>query len=183
MEHVTTLHLSQCGSTQDEARRLLAHSDAGRVVTVTAERQLAGHGRHGRRWDEPPGAAIFASVGARGPLAVSVLEDLPHHIARLVLDAAWSGPGIELSWKSPNDIVAPGTGAKVGGVLVDARSQGSVVLELIVGVGINVAGPSFVTSDGRQATTLEAIAGTIVDLEALRSTITLAIGERISERR
>lgn len=183
MEHVNAHHLAECASTQDEARQRLVGDDAPDLVVVTSDRQLAGRGRAGRRWVEPPGAAIFASIGSRGPLPVAVLQDLPHDVARLAIDAIWRHASIELAWKSPNDIVAPDTGAKVGGVLVDARTQGEQVGPLVVGIGVNVSGPAFATADGRQATTLEAIARTPIRLEPIRTAVVTAIADRISARR
>lgn len=173
------VHLDECGSTQDEARRLVATAAARSMVVVTADRQLDGRGRDGRRWEQPPGEAVFASIGVRGPVEVRLLEGLPHDIARIILDVAWSEARVELAWKAPNDVVAVGDGAKVGGILVDARTMGDTVREVVVGVGVNVAGAAFTTADGRDATTLAALGGDAT-VEVVRDAIVDAVAARLS---
>jgi biotin-(acetyl-CoA carboxylase) ligase len=69
-----------------------------------------------------------------------------------------------VSWKAPNDLVAASGGAKAAGILVDARMTGDVVDELIVGIGCNLEGPEFTTSDGRSATSLAQL-GAALDVD------------------
>lgn len=157
------VELDACASTQDEARALLeAGSEA---VAVSARSQRDGRGREGRAWQDPPGEALLLSVARRGPLPVSVLEDLPRRVATALLAAIGDGADDEhgVVWKAPNDLVAASDAAKVGGILVDARTVGDAVGSIIVGVGVNVAGPAFTTRDGRGATSLEQALGRPVD--------------------
>ena len=145
------IHLDVCDSTQDEVADRLTDADAGDVVAVSADSQRMGRGRDQRVWQDPPGDALMLSVGRRGPLPVSVLEDLPRRVAQSLLSL-----GDQLHWKAPNDLV-DSAGAKVGGILVDARTVGTEVEQVIVGVGLNLGGEPFETADGRAATTLEAL--------------------------
>lgn len=148
------VQLEQVASTQAELQALLDDTPAGEVVAVLARSQRAGLGREGRTWQDPPGAAVLLSVGAR-ELPVAVLDDLPRRVAEAVLDLLALPT---LAWKAPNDLVGAADGAKVGGVLVDARTLGPVA-RVAVGIGINVDGPAFTTADGRAATTLAALGG------------------------
>lgn len=145
------IHVDVCDSTQDEVRARLADADPGDIVAVSADSQRGGRGREGRTWEDPPGEALMLSVGRLGPLPVSVLEGLPRRVADALLEL-----DERLHWKEPNDIV-DATGAKVAGILVDARTTDDRVDQVIVGLGVNVGGPAFTTSDGRPATTLAAV--------------------------
>lgn len=109
----------------------------GEGVVVVAEEQTAGRGRRGRSWESARHAGIWMSVllAPRGdpqdagwlPLVVGTA------VARALTDA--SGIDVRLKW--PNDIVVieDGRTLKVGGILAERRSDGTV----IAGVGINVA--------------------------------------------
>lgn len=148
------VELGACQSTQDEVRARLGGADAGTVVAVRARSQAAGRGREGRSWEDPPGDALLLSVGVQGPLPVDSLVDLPRRLGSALL-AAFAVDG--LAWKEPNDLVAEAGGAKVAGILVDARTVGDQVEQVVVGLGCNVTGGPFTTSDGRAATSLEAL--------------------------
>lgn len=155
MNDITIVALDACDSTQDEVRERLAHAAPGSVVAVSAASQRAGRGREGRVWQDPPGNALMLSVGRRGPLPVSVLEDLPQRVVRALVELV--GGGGRVAWKAPNDLVAASGGAKLGGVLVDVRTVGEIVEFVSVGIGINLDAEPFRTSDGRDATSLAAL--------------------------
>jgi len=102
-------------STQDIARPLPIGS------VVVAEHQTAGRGRLDRHWESPPGTALLASfVLPPNPLL---------SLAAGVAAAEACGDHVRLKW--PNDLLLHG--AKVGGILVEARAAKS-----ICGIGINL---------------------------------------------
>ncbi len=152
---ITLVELDRCPSTQDEVLARLADTEPGTLVAVRARSQQDGRGREGRAWQDPPGAALLLSVGVRGPLDITVLEALPARLGMALLELL--APDGQLQWKAPNDLVASFGGAKVAGILVDARTVGIHVEHVVVGFGCNVAGPAFTTADGRDASTLEAV--------------------------
>lgn len=156
---VRLVELDVVDSTQEEVRARLAGAAAGEVVAVRARSQRAGRGRQGRAWQDPPGRSLLLSVGVRG-VGVDVLEQLPRRAAAAI-EAAITPRGV-VAWKAPNDVVCAVSGAKVAGVLVDVRTTGEVVDELIVGVGCNVDSATFVTADGRRATSVQRL-GAAVD--------------------
>ena len=163
------VHLGQCSSTQDEVRSRLADAGPGTVVAVSTESQLAGRGRAGRTWHDPPEDALMLSVGAGGPLPVGVLDDLPRRVADCVLDVigARGGRPDTITWKAPNDLVAAADGAKLAGILVDARTTGDEVGEVVVGIGLNLGSGRFTTPDGRAAVGLAALVDHAPDRSAL----------------
>jgi BirA family biotin operon repressor/biotin-[acetyl-CoA-carboxylase] ligase len=153
---------ASCASTQLLVRELL-DADPATVHVVRALQQSAGQGRHGRSWENPPGAALLMSIGVRRALPTSVLEDLVRRIVARLEQRLCSTFGLEagaLSWSPPNDLVAAASGAKVAGVLVDAVSVGALVRELRIGIGVNITGGAWTTAaDARAVATLEQIAG------------------------
>jgi BirA family biotin operon repressor/biotin-[acetyl-CoA-carboxylase] ligase len=172
---VQAVQLDVVGSTQDEVRERLARAAPGEVVAVRARSQRSGRGREGRTWQDPPGGSLLLSVGVRG-VPVDVLDELPRRIAAALLDAV--SPAGAVAWKAPNDLVCAASGAKVAGVLVDARTSASVVDEVIVGVGCNVTGPAFDTPDGRRATSLQQLGARLDEALVVERLAALLSGPR-----
>ncbi len=173
MNEVSVVELATCQSTQDEVFARLEAAAPGEVVAVRAAVQRAGRGREGRAWQDPPGEALLLSVGVRGPLDVTVLDALPARLGQALLEML--APDGQLRWKPPNDLVASAGGAKVAGILVDARTVGTHVQHVVVGFGCNLRGSAFTTSDGRAATSLEAIGAPLDSTEQLAREAAMAI--------
>jgi BirA family biotin operon repressor/biotin-[acetyl-CoA-carboxylase] ligase len=114
--------IERCTSTNEV---LLAEGRPG--VLLIAREQTAGRGRRGRRWHSAPGAGLTFSLSARLErlAGLSLMAGIATARALRALGAA----AVELKW--PNDLVADG--AKLGGILVQARSGVAVI-----GIGINV---------------------------------------------
>lgn len=156
---LTVLHtVGAVGSTQDVALTL-GTEGAPHGTVVVADRQLAGRGRSGRRWDDLPDG---------GTLALTVLLDadrydpstlplLPHALGLAVVDAGravlpvGAAEGLRLKW--PNDVVVrpaaagdgPGAVRKLAGVLVEREQVHRTAVApsgprdvLLCGVGIDV---------------------------------------------
>lgn len=140
-------HVGEVGSTQDVARSLAAE-DARDGTVVVAERQTAGRGRRGRRWEDAPrggglACTVLLDLDAGGPAAGLV----PHALGLAVHDACAPivADEVALGLKWPNDVLArsDATAAprKLAGVLVEReRVRGARSREvLLCGVGLNVA--------------------------------------------
>jgi len=166
---VRIVTIEACHSTQDEVRARLAHERAGSVIAVRSRSQTAGRGRgEGRGWDDAPGASLLLSIGARGALSVDVLADLPQRVTlatRVALVALCGRSASVIVWKPPNDLMVGD--AKLGGVLIDVRTTANTVDEVVIGIGVNISSPAFVTTDGRGATSVSAIGGRVVDVDVL----------------
>src|SRR5687767_16036938 len=109
--------VERCTSTNDLALK------AQSPVLVAAEEQTAGRGRRGRRWHSAPGAGVTFSLGRRIRRPVRELAALSL-VAGVAATRALRALGVRtaaLKW--PNDLVVDG--AKLGGILVETRSQGA----------------------------------------------------------
>ena len=127
-------YLPAVSSTQD-ALRELAEAGAPEGAVVVAERQTAGRGRRGRRW-ESPGGGLYLSVLLRPRIPLERLPLVPLAAGVAVARAAGVGG---LKW--PNDLVAlvGGSWRKLGGVLLEAEILGEELKYVLLGVGLNVA--------------------------------------------
>lgn len=103
-------------------------------VLLAAEEQTAGRGRRGRRWHGAAGRDISFSLARRivRPLRELAALSLVAGVAAAKALRALGASQASLKW--PNDLVAGG--AKLGGILVETRSQGGASLA-VVGIGIN----------------------------------------------
>ena len=106
-------HLAECGSTNTEALQHLR--DGGGPLLLSASRQTAGRGRHGRAWQSDDAALTFSiAVTLPADLDLSGLSLAVGCAAADALDV--SGDRIQLKW--PNDLFLDG--AKLGGILIEA---------------------------------------------------------------
>ena len=108
----------------------------GQFDFLTAEYQSAGRGRLGRSWLAPPGAALCMSwswcfEGMRQPGALSLATG----VAVLRALQQLGIEGVRLKW--PNDLVTPD--GKLGGILIEMRSEAAGPLHVVVGLGLNLA--------------------------------------------
>jgi BirA family biotin operon repressor/biotin-[acetyl-CoA-carboxylase] ligase len=123
-------------STSSEAMRLARTGQTG-PVWVVAREQTAGRGRRGRVWVTIPGnlAASLLISEAIAPAEAARLSFVAalaaHETCRML------APGIELTLKWPNDLLA--NGRKVGGLLLESEARGGT-LAVAIGFGLNLTG-------------------------------------------
>jgi BirA family transcriptional regulator, biotin operon repressor / biotin---[acetyl-CoA-carboxylase] ligase len=113
-----------------ETTQALVGRDDPEGAVVIAERQTAGRGRLGRRWEAPPGTAITASVLLRPP-AGAPIQQLSLVGGLAVAETVEDALQLSAQIKWPNDVMV--NRRKVAGILAEAR-DGVVVL----GIGLNV---------------------------------------------
>src|SRR3954466_10350520 len=112
---------------------LLAEKSPGKIL-LAAEEQTAGRGRHGRRWESTAGADVTFSLACpvrRPPRELASLSLVAAVAAVKALRALGVG-AVSVKW--PNDLLAGG--AKLGGILVEIRSEGGAA-RAVFGFGIN----------------------------------------------
>lgn len=133
---VPAVHLfASLSSTMDVAHRL-ASSGAPDGTLVLSEEQVQGRGRQGRVWRSEPCECLTFTFIERPPSdGLDVLS------LRLGLQAAkaldrWSAAPVQLKW--PNDLKVKG--AKLAGILVEARWRGTHLDWVSIGFGLNVRG-------------------------------------------
>ncbi|MEP7314881.1 MAG: biotin--[acetyl-CoA-carboxylase] ligase [Pseudomonadota bacterium] len=134
------LHRGDCHwSTQSTNALLLARglSQPGCFDYVTAEYQSAGRGRRGRTWLAPPGGAICLSWSwsfdvlppQSGALSLAI------GVSAVRALASCGVQGVSLKW--PNDLQVDGR--KLGGILIELKSESGGPALVVIGIGINVA--------------------------------------------
>lgn len=124
--------VDRCGSTN----ALLLAERPAHPVLLAAEEQTAGRGQRGRSWHAPRGAGATFSILRRMRCKAQRLPGLSL-AAGVAAARALRGLGAaDVSLKWPNDLLAGGAGAKLGGILIETRLQGQEVWA-VVGIGIN----------------------------------------------
>lgn len=126
--HYDIVHLTEVGSTQDEAADRFDRS--GSPTLVVADSQIAGRGRQGRQWIQPD-RAMFSSLSFG-------IEWEPRHrtlvplLTGLVVSESISlAGGFDTVLKWPNDILVGSL--KAGGVLAELAAD-----RITVGCGLNL---------------------------------------------
>jgi BirA family biotin operon repressor/biotin-[acetyl-CoA-carboxylase] ligase len=125
------------GSTNDEARQLAREGmPAGTLVWAAA--QSAGRGRRGHLWQSPPGN-LYLSMVLR-PEAPPANAPQLGFVAALALGDALdqlAGPGLQLRYKWPNDLLAGGK--KLAGILLESEMAAGGALDFVIlGIGVNL---------------------------------------------
>lgn len=122
--------IERCGSTNSE----LLQGRSRLPLLLAAEEQTAGRGRRGQRWHSAPGADITFSLACRLTRPLRELAPLSL-VAGVAAASALRSLGVrQASLKWPNDLMADG--AKLGGILVETRAEGSAT-RAVIGIGIN----------------------------------------------
>ena len=103
---------------------------------VLAERQTAGRGQYGRRWESAPYQGIAMSVLLHPAISLRESPRLTSLLAEVIAAAIAEETGCEAAIKPPNDIYVKDR--KVAGVLVEGRTASDGRYLAVAGIGINV---------------------------------------------
>jgi BirA family biotin operon repressor/biotin-[acetyl-CoA-carboxylase] ligase len=122
--------VERCTSTNS----VLLNNSATSPVLLAAEEQTAGRGRRGRRWRSAPGAGVTFSLARSLNRPVREAAGLSLVAGVAVVRALRALGATQAALKWPNDLVA--AGAKLGGILVETRSQGRAT-RAVIGIGLN----------------------------------------------
>ncbi|MCY4582587.1 MAG: biotin--[acetyl-CoA-carboxylase] ligase [Chloroflexi bacterium] len=127
------MHFQRVTSTMDVAWQL-AEAEAPHGMTVVAQEQTAGRGRHSRRWVSGEGDSLLTSVLLRPPAAAAPLLSIAGALA--ASDAVHALTGLSCAFKWPNDVLL--NGRKLCGVLTEVRADTDGDVIAVLGVGLNV---------------------------------------------
>ncbi len=168
-------------STQDEALAL-ADATAPAWSVVIARHQSAGRGRIDRRWMEA--AAGFAvSIVIRPNISPARAPLLSLAVGRSVVEAIDATTSAKTLLKWPNDVLLQGPDGsivgKVGGVLIESRTELDRMVFAVCGIGINLAGAPTVPPHPFVAVALADIGAETGRMSLLLETIR-AMNERIA---
>jgi BirA family transcriptional regulator, biotin operon repressor / biotin---[acetyl-CoA-carboxylase] ligase len=127
--------VEETSSTNDLAWEAEARG-APEGFVVFSERQTAGRGQYGRRWESAPYQGLWFSVLLRPQLTLNESPQLTALLAIVVAATIIEETGSVASIKSPNDIYV--AGRKIAGVLVEGRTRSDKSYVAVAGIGINV---------------------------------------------
>ena len=122
-------------STNAKARQL-AEDGAADGMVVIADRQSAGRGRLGRRWESPPSVNLYCSILLRPQIPVQQAPQLTFLSAVAVVETLNHLYQLSARVKWPNDILVGG--AKIAGLLNEVNAETEQIHFVILGVGINL---------------------------------------------
>ncbi|MDE0186511.1 MAG: biotin--[acetyl-CoA-carboxylase] ligase [Candidatus Poribacteria bacterium] len=122
-------------STNDLAR-IRGVEGAPDGTLILADSQIAGRGRHGRRWHAPPGSSILASLILRHRLLANQIG-LPSIAGATAIAAAIRKlTNLDAAIRWPNDVLI--RGKKLSGVLTELEYDQERQPFLVMGFGVNV---------------------------------------------
>jgi BirA family transcriptional regulator, biotin operon repressor / biotin---[acetyl-CoA-carboxylase] ligase len=109
---------------------------SGRTEILLAENQTAGRGQRGRPWLTKPRGAICLSLSWSFATIPRDIGALSLAVGACVVRALERQGVTEVKLKWPNDLLA--RGRKLGGILIELRTEASGVTYVVIGIGINV---------------------------------------------
>ena len=141
---------------------------------VVAMRQASGRGRLGRSWVSPSGQGAYLSLvaGMHGPDDVASLPLLVG-VGLCQKISEISGAACRLKW--PNDLMVEDR--KIGGILIDCVSRGTVGTAAVIGIGVNYGRSQELSAVGGIA--MDEVARELPDLPEVISELAEALEEQL----
>ncbi len=134
--------LNRISSSHELARRAAKEYQAeGNQVPSSdflAWQQTAGRGRHGRKWQSPAGAGVYASMVRQ--LDPSQVQALPVTVPTVLATVLREEAGVVCRVKWPNDLMVDGK--KIGGILIDVVTSSPGDPIAVVSFGVNHGDPT-----------------------------------------
>lgn len=127
--------LADIDSTNARARQL-AEQGAPDGTVIIADRQSAGRGRLGRRWESPSAVNLYCSILLRPQIPVQQAPQMTFLSAVAVaetLDHLYQLPA-KVKW--PNDVLVGGK--KIAGLLNEMSAETEQIHFVILGIGVNL---------------------------------------------
>ncbi len=167
-------------STNEEVRRQLAKGREG-PFWIAARRQTAGRGRQGRGWSSEPGnlAATYLTPVEGGASAAALLSFVAALAVGDCLQVLAPGQAIALKW--PNDVLL--NGRKASGILLESFSRSPDVLQVAIGIGVNLAHSPPAEASNWVPTSIKDETGTAPDFETALEVLALALAARLDQHR
>ncbi len=172
----TIYFYDEVDSTNDVARAL-AHRDAHAGLAVVADTQRRGRGQKGRVWHSPAGEGLYFSLILRPKVVPRDLTIYVRRIAEVTAKMLRTVHGIEVGIEWPNDLILEGK--KVGGILLEAVTQGEKTAFLIAGIGLNLNQTLFPDHLRGSAISLRMHAGKAFDREAVARDLQEALSREL----
>lgn len=126
--------LEETTSTNDVVYQMAPESEEGLVVF--AERQSAGRGQHGKRWESSAHRGLYFSILLRPQIAAQDSARITTWAAQTIADTLRFEFGLPATVKPPNDVYCGSR--KLAGVLLEMRAVPDTHHLGILGIGLNV---------------------------------------------
>ena len=172
------LTFEETGSTNDVAARLGREGRAGGLL-VFAERQTAGRGRFGRRWESAPHSGLWFSLLLRPAFALAKWVRLTTWAGVCVAAAVERATALPAQVKWPNDVLVGGK--KIGGILTECSTDSAGGMFAIVGIGLNVNQEAMPPDLADRAASLRQLTGRTLDRSSLAAAVVMELTARLSE--
>ncbi len=127
--------LEVADSTNAQARQV-AEAGAADGTVIIADRQSAGRGRLGRRWESPSGVNLYCSILLRPQIPVQQAPQLTFLSAVAVAETLSELYQLPARVKWPNDVLVGG--AKIAGLLNEMNAETEQIHFVILGIGVNL---------------------------------------------
>ena len=127
--------LEKTTSTNDSVLQRTSTSTPEGLV-VFAERQTAGRGQRGNRWESADCKGLWFSILLRPKIDIDKSAQITAWAANIIAHTISEQFALRATIKLPNDVCIDGK--KVAGVLVEMRAQKNAPHFAILGIGLNV---------------------------------------------
>lgn len=127
--------LPEIDSTNARARQL-AEGGAAEGTVIIADRQSAGKGRLGRRWESPSAVNLYCSILLRPQIPVQQAPQLTFLSAVAVAETLQKLYHLDAKVKWPNDVLIDGR--KIAGLLNEMSAETEQIHFVILGIGVNL---------------------------------------------
>jgi BirA family biotin operon repressor/biotin-[acetyl-CoA-carboxylase] ligase len=131
------IFVPECHSTNSLLNDLNNQSDLAEGTVVITDKQTAGRGQRGNKWETAPGLNLTFSLLLK-PRFINAKDQFRLNMAiSIAIAEAFrkiSITQVKLKW--PNDIFL--NGKKMGGILMENQIQGSSISTSVAGIGLNI---------------------------------------------
>jgi len=127
--------LTETGSTNQDLRQL-AEQGVAEGAVIVADRQSAGRGRLGRRWESPAGVNLYCSILLRPNIPPQQAPQLTFLSAVATAEAMIETFQLPVRVKWPNDLLVGGN--KIAGMLNEMSAESEQVHFVLLGIGVNL---------------------------------------------
>ncbi len=171
------LVFAETDSTNDRVADLGENGVAGGLV-IFAERQNAGRGRFGRRWESAQHLGLWFSLLLRPTFSQEHWARLTTWAAVSIASAIERTVGVRAEIKWPNDIFVKGR--KVAGVLIETGLDRAGETFAVVGIGVNAnhTPEDFPAELSATATSLRVATGRAIERPSLAAAILRELDKR-----
>lgn len=129
------ISLQEVDSTNVQIKKL-AERGAAEGTVLIADRQSAGRGRLGRRWESPSGVNLYCSILIKPQMPVQQAPQLTFLSSVAVVETLSEVCSLSAQVKWPNDILV--NGAKICGLLNEMDAETEMLHYVILGIGVNL---------------------------------------------